>query len=87
MEIVNGSAFNRPLRWRNMASNYREELMNGRDLLQTIVDLEYLRRHASDLAKRDEYEQQLQDFRRKLWRLEKEAPEETYLARRYQRAA
>ena len=70
-----------------MASNCLEELMTRRDLLQSIVDLEYLSWHVSDPAKRQDYEQQLQDLRRELWRREKQSPEETYLSKRYRRVA
>jgi hypothetical protein len=69
-----------------MASNYPEEFMTRRDLLQSIVDLEYLSWSTRDPAKRDEYEQQLQDFRQELLRIDRQSAE-TYASRRYGRAA
>ncbi len=61
--------------------------MTRRDLLQSIVDLEYLSWSTPDPAKRDKYEQQLLDFRQELLKTDRQSPEETYVSRRYERAA
>jgi hypothetical protein len=44
--------------------------MNRRDILECIVNVEYLLWHESNAARREEYDRLLQAFRRELWELE-----------------